>query len=189
MRYAVLAFLLISLPLTAQAAPVKAAAPVHSASQLDQLFRQLSDAETEDEAKPIEQQIEALFLQSGSATIDLLMTRGAAALQAGDSKLAAKLVTTVTEIAPGFAEGWHQRAQLQGLSGDDAGAMASLERAVALNPRAFAALSQLADMLEDYGNKPAALKAWRRVKAIDPHAEGIDRRIRALSHAVEGQGI
>lgn len=188
MRAFIFAFCLV--PLATAAAPAaKAPIPAAHPPRIEELFRSLAGVESEEEAKPIEQQIEALFLQSGSPTVDLLMTRGAAALQAGDSKTAGQVIEAVTRVAPNFAEGWHQRSQLQALAGDDAGAMISLQRTVALNPREFTALSQLADMLEDYGKKAAALKVWRRVKAVNPHADQVDRHIRLLSREVEGQGI
>jgi Flp pilus assembly protein TadD len=78
---------------------------------------------------------------------------------------------------------------LQRADGDDTGAMVSLQKAVQANPRDFAALSDLADMLADYGDKPGALKLYRRVQQLDPQREGVARQIRALTRDVEGQGI
>ena len=44
-------------------------------------------------------------------------------------------------------------------------------------------------MLEDYGDKPGALKMYRAAQALDPQMEGLQRHIDSLSRAVEGQGI
>ena len=173
------AFLLaLLLPVTAQAA-----------QPVDALFKQLHAAGSPEEAKPIEQQIISLFMQSGSPSIDLLMMRAAAAGGAGDKDTAKKLYDAVTGIAPNYAEGWHQRGLLQADAGDDTGAMVSLQKAVALNPRQFAALEQLGTMLEDYGDKAGALKMYRAAQALDPQFEGLQRHIDSLSRAVEGQGI
>ena len=166
------------------AAAKKPAKPV-----LDELFARLAKAETTEDAHPIEDQIFALFEQSGSASVDLLMTRGAAALAAGDDDTAKKLFDAITQVAPNFAEGWHQKAQLQAENGDDEGAMVSLERAVTLNPRQFAAMSQLGDLLEEYGNKDGALKLYKRVLALDPQFEDAAKHVRVLEKDVEGQGI
>src|SRR5450432_2572938 len=90
------------------------AAPALAAPQpqpeLDKLFGDLARAETAEDAKPIEGKIAGLFRQSGSATIDLLMTRAEAALGAQDSKTAQQLLKSVTDLAPRYAEGWHARA-------------------------------------------------------------------------------
>jgi tetratricopeptide (TPR) repeat protein len=179
--------LLALLPVVTVAAPKPAHAPQKPA--LDTLFAQLKQAASEEEAKPIEEQIFALFVQSGSPTVDLLMTRGAAALAGGDEDAAKKLFESVTDIAPGFAEGWHERAQLQASQDDDEGALLSLQKTITLNPRQFAAMSQLGDMLESYGDKAGALKMYKRALALDPQLEGAARHLRALEKDVEGQGI
>jgi DNA-binding XRE family transcriptional regulator len=116
------------LPLASQAAEQKPAPSLTTAQQLDKLFADLAKADSEDDAHPIQTQIEALFLQSGSATVDLLMTRGQSALQSGDTGTARKVYDSVTKLAPDFAEGWHMRAQLQSAAGDDTGALLSLQK-------------------------------------------------------------
>lgn len=183
-----LVLLLLLVPIAATAAPPKPVPPPPK-PPVDILFADLARAGSPEEAKPIEDQIYALFEQSGSASVDLLMTRGAAAMAGGDDETAKKLLDAVTGIAPDFAEGWHQRAQLQSADGDDEGAMVSLQKTVTLNPRQFAALSQLGDMLEEYGDKAGALKMYKRALALDPQLEGAARHVRALEKDVEGQGI
>ena len=159
------------------------------APPLDNLFSQLKAAGSPEEAKPIEAQILGFFLNSGSPTVDLLMTRAAAALSAGDKAVARKLYDSVTEIAPAYAEGWHRRGVMQSDAGEDGAAMVSLQKTVQLNPRQFEALEQLGEMLEDYGDKAGALKMFRRAIALDPQFEGLQHHIDGLSRDVEGQGI
>ncbi|MDE2183930.1 MAG: hypothetical protein KGJ78_13000 [Alphaproteobacteria bacterium] len=160
-----------------------------AAPPVDALLAQLKAAQSAEDAKPIEARLDALFLQSGSPSVDLLMSRAAAAEAAGDKDTARKLYDAVVDIAPKYAEGWHRRGLLQSDTNDDAGAMVSLQKAVALNPRQFAALEELGEMLEDYGDKPGALALYRRAQALDPQMEGLQRHIDGLSRAVEGQGI
>jgi tetratricopeptide (TPR) repeat protein len=177
MRLAVFLVALL-LPVAAQAA-----------QPVDALFKQLHDAASPEDAKPIEDQIQLLFMQSGSASVDLLMTRATAAQGAGDKDTAKKLIEAVTDIAPKYAEGWHQRGLQQNEAGDDTGAMLSLQKTIALNPRQFAAMEQLAEMLEDYGDKAGALKMYRAAQVLDPQLDGLQRHIDSLTRAVEGQGI
>jgi tetratricopeptide (TPR) repeat protein len=184
----VLALVLALSPLAAAAAP-KPPAPVHKQSDLDTLFADLAKAETDEDAQPIRDQILAQFQQSGSPSADLLMTRANTALQAGDSTTARKLLDAITVIEPNFAEAWHARANLQVAAGDDEGALLSLQRTVLLNPREFAALAELGEMLADYGDKPGALKMLRRAFALNPTQQGLDRQVRELTRAVEGDRI
>ena len=172
-----------SLPLAASAAP-PAAWP-----KLQTLLDQLSHTGSPEEAKPIEDKIGGLFLQSGSASVDLLMTRAGAAQAAGDKDTAKKLAEAITAVAPDYAEGWHIRANVQRAAGDDSGAMVSLEHVILLNPRQFAAMYELGNMLEDYGNKAGALKLYMKALQLDPQLEGARKHVDALTRDVKGEDI
>jgi tetratricopeptide (TPR) repeat protein len=162
-----------------------AAAP----SEEDKLFTELKKADSPEIAKPIEDKLGQLFRASGSPSVDLLMTRAGSALGQADNATARTLIEAVTHVAPRYAEGWRMRARMQQAANDDAGAMISLQRAVVINPRHFAAMAELGEMLEDYGDKPGALKLYRRVLALDPQMKVAAERAKALTKEVEGQGI
>ena len=164
------------------------AAP-HAVPQLDSLFGRLAKAGSDQEAKPLEDEILAMFLESGSASTDLLMTRAATALAAGDMDTAQQLLGVITKVDPDYAEGWHQRGKLQALAGDDESAIVSLQKAVTLNPRQFAAMNELGGILVSYGDKRDALKILRKAQSLDPHFSDIDREVRQLSREVEGDKI
>lgn len=159
------------------------------ANEIDVLFTALAKAGSDDEARPIEDRILTAFLKSDSPTVDLLMTRAAAALHGGKADIAKILIASVTRIAPNYAEGWHQRAEMQAEAGDDQGAMYCLEKTVTLNPRHFQALTELASKVEEYGDKTSALKLYRKALALDPFLNQAAQRLRALEHEVEGQSL
>ncbi|MDB5733650.1 MAG: tetratricopeptide repeat protein [Alphaproteobacteria bacterium] len=169
-------------------APKVAPKPVQVVTQ-EQLFAQLKKAESPEDAHPIEQKLTAMFRASGSPSIELLMARATAAQAGSDTKTARKLAEAVTQIAPNYAEGWHARAALEQAAEDDTAALVSLQKVVLLNPRNFNALTELGDMLQDYGDKKAALKLYRQALALDPQLEGASRKIRELTRTVEGQDI
>src|SRR5580704_13315339 len=129
----------------AYAAPMSHATPQKPAAQndLDVLFGALGRTRGPEDAKPIEEQILAHFLVSGSPSIDLLMNRAAAALTGGDKPDARRLLDAVTNIAPSYAEGWHQRGKMQAEEGEDGGAIISLNKTVTLNPRQYEAYAEL----------------------------------------------
>jgi tetratricopeptide (TPR) repeat protein len=183
MRFAALAIAATILAAPAVAAP---AAPDRA---LEGLFGRLNKAQSSDDAKPIEKEILIHFLASGSASVDLLMSRVDALMGGNDPNNAAKILAAVTQIAPNYAEGWHQRGKLEEVQGHDEAAMVSLQKAINLNPREFAALVELGDMLAEYGAKPAALASYKKALALDPHFEGLDERVEKLSREVEGEKI
>jgi tetratricopeptide (TPR) repeat protein len=186
-KYALIFPLLLALVTPAVAKPP--AHPAKPQSQLDMLFGKLAKAGSPENAKPIEDAITALFSQSGSPSIDLLMVHTAAAAKAGDEDTAKNLVISITEIAPDYAEGWHQRAALAQSEKNDADALAYLQKTVTLNPREFAALQELGGILESYGDKKQALQYYRRALALDPYLEGLDGQIQKLARDVEGEKI
>jgi Flp pilus assembly protein TadD len=188
-RTATLAALVLVSTSTAWAAPADYSPPQPVNRVLDALFGKLGHAPSADAAKPIEDEILNAFLQSGSPSVDLLMTRAAALLEARDADTAGKILGAVTRIAPAFAEGWHQLGKLQADAGHDGAAMVSLQKAVNLNPRQFEAQMELGDMLAEYGARPAALASYKKALALDPHLEGLDRRVQQLSREVEGEKI
>jgi tetratricopeptide (TPR) repeat protein len=169
--------------------PASKSAPKPKPETQEQLFAKLKKAESAEEAHPIEAKLNAMFLASSSPSVELLMVRAKAAMGMGDAKTALKLAQAVTQIAPGYAEGWHVRAALEQAAEDDTAALISLQKVVQLNPRNFTALSELGDKLEEYGDTKGALKLYRQALALDPQLEGADRKVHQLTRTVEGQDI
>ncbi len=174
--------------MAAPSAKPSAPAPQKAINQ-EQLFAQLKQCGSAEDAHPIEAKLQAMFRATNSPSIELLMTRAQAAKAAGDDKTARRLVEAVTKIAPNYAEGWHMRAVMEQGADDDTAALVSLQKTVLLNPRQFNALSELADMLQDYGDKAGALKLYRRALALDPQLEGAASKVRELTQSVEGRDI
>lgn len=186
----VLSLLLISgAAFAAPPKPASAPGPKFDVTSEEQLFAQLKKAQSAEEAHPIEEKLAAMFRASGSASVDLLMTRANAALADSDKKTARQLVEAVTAIAPNYAEGWHTRAGMEQAAGDDTAALVSLQKVVLLNPRHFEALTELGEMLQDYGDKAGALKLYRRALEVDPQMEGASHKVRELTQSVEGRDI
>jgi Flp pilus assembly protein TadD len=182
-------FLLSTIAGAAQAAAPSVVHPRAAPNELDVLFAALGHTRTSEDAKPIEDQILAHFLASGSPSIDLLMNRAGAALTGGDKPDARRLLDAVTDVAPAYAEGWHQLGKVQAEAGDDEDAIISLNKTVTLNPRQFEAFAELGAVLLQNGDKKDALKVLRKAVALDPHLDNLDREIEKLSREVEGEKI
>lgn len=154
-------------------------------NDLSDLYDSLREAGPE-AASAIENRIWQEWSRSGSPTLDFLLERGRAALEAEEPALAVEHMTALIDHAPGFAEAWNMRATAyfqQGLYGPS---LEDIRMALALNPRHFAAMSGLGIILEEIGEKEAALEAWRAVVAIHPHQMGAAEAIERLEREVAG---
>ena len=140
-------------------------------------------------ARKIEDQLDAMWSKSGSASADLLLQRAEDAADDGDYDTASAILVRLTAAQPNFAEAWHQRAEIAAERQDYHDAMLSLQKALVLNPRHFGALSELGVILEEFGDKAHALQAYRKALALDPFLEDVPERISSLERDVEGQGI
>ena len=84
------------------------AQPAHAQSSINDLMNDLNSSGPV-EAKRLSREIERLWSQSGSVSIDLLLRRGREATEAGDFDVAIEHLTAVTDHAPNFAEGYPLR--------------------------------------------------------------------------------
>ncbi|MGR3466684.1 MAG: tetratricopeptide repeat protein [Shimia sp.] len=155
------------------------------ADRLAPLYERLLRVEPTD-AAPIAEKIWAEWGKSGSPTADLLLDRGTQAMEDSDWVLAIEHFTALTDHAPDFAHGWHARGTAFYRKGLFGPAIEDLRRAIALEPRHFAALSGLAQILEELGEDRAALDLYRRVEAIHPHRENLSTKIEQLERMVGG---
>jgi tetratricopeptide (TPR) repeat protein len=159
------------------------------AKVLNDLYAHLATAPSEEEAKPIAEAIEKLWLQSGSDTVTLLMARAAAALAAKKSELALKFLDYVVALAPDYAEGFNRRAYINFTQGNIQSAVGDLRRALALEPNHFKALEGLAQIWREHGNKRGALSVFKQLLEVHPNLSGAKQAVEELTREVEGQGI
>ncbi|WP_139165932.1 tetratricopeptide repeat protein [Paracoccus tibetensis] len=127
--------------------------------------------------------------RSGSAAMDVLLRRGEQALDRGDIPAAIGHLTALTDHAPDFAAGWHTRAAAFALSGQVGPAISDLARTLELEPRHFAALTQLGALLEDIGDPKAAQAAYRESLRIHPHQQEAIDGLARLERGDQGTDI
>ncbi len=164
------------------------AAPAHADQtdkRLERLFNQLAAVRTAPEAAALEAQINDIWLKSGSATVDVLMGRAEAAMAAQDVATAKKLLDSVAEMKPDYAEVWYRRAELLLAMDSQQEAEADLAQAIDLEPRHFKALAIAGRLAEAAGNKNAALAAYRRAAQLNPMMEAAARRAMQLEEVTE----
>jgi tetratricopeptide (TPR) repeat protein len=163
--------------------------PGQRAKLLSELYGRLATAPNPEDAAPVAQAIEQVWAHSGSPTADLLYERSAMLIQSDRKDLAMKLLDTIVELQPDFADAWNRRAFLNYGKNDYTRALGDLRRVLALDPNHFKALEGLAQILREIGEKKNSRDAFKRLLAINPHAAGAREAVDELSLEIEGQGI
>lgn len=170
-----------------------ALAPVAAADQkdprLDELFKALSETRSEQAAAPIEEEIWRIWNEAKSPTTALLLDRSSSVAEAGDLDTALTLLDTLIALDPDFAEGWATRATLRVMREETDEAVKDIEHALALEPRHFAALAGLGQIMVGLGNDKAALAAFDAALRINPSLGEIRTQAEALRRKVSGQRI
>jgi tetratricopeptide (TPR) repeat protein len=159
------------------------------AERLDALYGALKAAPNARAAQAVEERIDAMTMQSGSDTADLLIVRARSVMEAKEYDLSIELLDSVIELSPDFTEAYAQRATALYLKKEINRALADLRVVIAREPRHFTALAGLGVILQDIGNDKLALDAFRRAIAIHPHLKGIPNLIKRLEPKVEGREI
>lgn len=157
-------------------------------STVDDFLDRLADPELRN-WEVVEEEVFQRWQISGSASADYLLRRGLEALDAQNFDQAYDHLTALVDHAPEFAEGWHARARLfveQQMYGP---AIADLQRALALEPRHFAALVSMGLMLEDMGDIDRAREAYGLAHDLHPNQPDILRLLNNLDVVEEGEAL
>jgi Flp pilus assembly protein TadD len=148
--------------------------------RLGPLITALKTAPTTEAARPIEEQIWAIWAKSGDKAVDMLMAEGIARLNGGENDTALELFDRVVRLAPSFAEGWNERATTLYTMGEFEKSVQDIDKVLALEPRHFGALSGLGQCNTRLGKDQEALAAFQRAAAVDPNLPGVQANIEAL---------
>ena len=163
--------------------------PLDRPKLLAELYAQLSKAKDAEAAAPIVAAIQDLWRLSGSATVDLLMSRGERFAKGDDLDLGLEILDATVDMAPDEAEAWHLRAKVHYLQKDYALAIADLKHALDRDPNHFGAMNDLGVAYEAIGAKKEALEAYRKAIAVNPFLDEAKRAVEELRREVEGQDI
>ena len=158
-------------------------------ARLDVLFARLQATTDAAEAELIEGLIWRLWSNSGSETVDLLMSRGGQAMASGEYEAALDVLDSVVELDPDFAEGWNRRATIYYLMGEYEASVADVQRTLRLEPRHFGALSGLGLIYTALQDEDRALRAYRMALEVNPHLSGARRAVLHLKNKLQRKDI
>ncbi|MGC2775735.1 MAG: tetratricopeptide repeat protein [Bradyrhizobium sp.] len=156
---------------------------------LDFLFGALKAAPDDVSAKHVEARIWAIWLQTPSDTVALLMSRSKAAMDARQNEVALKLLDSVIKLRPDYVEAWNRRATLYYLQNDYGRSLADIQQVLTREPRHFGALAGLGMIMQDLGEEKRALDAFRKALEVNPHLEKVPELVKTLTEKVEGRDI
>jgi tetratricopeptide (TPR) repeat protein len=163
--------------------------PVERPKMLGELYEQLGKAADAEQAAPIAQAIENLWLTTGSPTVDLLMSRAVRLTKESDFDLALEILDATADLAPEEAEVWYLRAKVHYRQRQYEFARADLKRALERDPNHYRALEDLGLVLEALGTKTEALEAYRKALKINPFLGDAHQAVEFLSREVGGRDI
>jgi tetratricopeptide (TPR) repeat protein len=154
---------------------------------VDKLLGTLKTAPSEEIAGPLEQQIRQLWLNAGTPSVTLLMSRGLREMKADANQEAIEDFTAAITLDPTLAEGYHQRAIARFAAGDTLGAIADIQATLQREPRSFPAWQTLSAIAEARKDWKGAYQAWQKMLEIDPKSPGAQDRLKDLRRHALGE--
>ncbi len=155
--------------------------------RLDALFVRLKGETDADAAKLIAEEIWALWLESGSASVNMLLLRGTDFEKRGEIKKARRMYDHVTTLMPDYAEGWARSARLAIAEENYDRALTDSAQALILEPREFYALWTMGSVLEKLGRMDQAYEVYREALALYPEHPAIKARVGSMQTQIDGE--
>ena len=158
-------------------------------AELDRLLAVLKRTANQKEAAKISRQIQGLWSQSGSDTIDLLMQWAEDGINQQNYAMALDFLDNVVALKPDYAEGWARRAAVHVQLNDLTLAMSDLHRSLSLEPRNYNALFLVGSILEMTGRNKLALEAYEDALKIYPQMQRAQKRVGDILEDQTGRAI
>ena len=156
------------------------------AARLDDLFIKLAEREDEESANLVAEEISAIWIESGSASVNLLLRRGSEATAKGNAKLARKMYNHAVDLAPDYTEAWARSARLALTQKKYNRALNESLKTLKLEPRHFYTLWTLGNVLEVLDRKDEALEAYREANRLNPELKAVKDRLEQLEIEIGG---
>ncbi|MET3560604.1 hypothetical protein ABID39_001310 [Bartonella japonica] len=149
-------------------------------AEIVRLLKELKFCADASEAKKLSQQLQHLWSQSGSETIDLLMSWAENAISTDNHGLALDYIDNALALLPTYAEAWVRRAWIHIQLSDFKLAMIDLHHALQLEPRNYMAFFELGITMEATERPHLALKAYEKALEYYPQMHNLQKRIEVL---------
>lgn len=155
-------------------------------ARLEDLFLKLAEREDEESANLVAEEIVAIWMESGSASVNLLLRRGSEASAKGNPKLARKMYNYAVDLEPKFSEAWARSARLALTQKDYNRALNESFKTLELEPRHFYTLWTLGNVLEVLNRPDEALETYREANRLYPELKAVKERLEQLEIEIGG---
>ena len=136
---------------------------------LHALFAQLARAGAESEAVAIEERIWSCWMADANAEAEAALDRATTDIAVRRYDIAETRLVRLARARADFAEAWHKLGVLYWIVGRDAEALCAMRRALEGEPRHFAALGTLGELLAADGDRDGAALAFGAALRLHPH--------------------
>ena len=140
---------------------------------LDDLFARLRLATAPPEIEALQSGIWEVWLSTGDAALDKELEAGMRAMGAEDYPQAIIHFNHIILLKDDSAEAWNKRATTHYLRGEYRASLIDINETLRREPRHFGALWGQANILQQLGFVPQALKSIKRLSAICPQLPGL----------------
>jgi tetratricopeptide (TPR) repeat protein len=150
-------------------ATLDARQPQGALFSLGSLFARLARAAAPSEAAAIEDRIWNCWMSHDNAEAESDLDRATTDIAARRYDIAETRLARLVRRRPDFAEGWHKLGALHFMLGRDEDSLRELRRSLELEPRHFAALGAIGEILFGERNGEGAALAYRAALRVHPH--------------------
>ena len=147
---------------------------------LQPLFQTLARAASEREASAAEERIWSLWMAHPNTAAAAVLDRATGDIAARRYDIAETRLVWLIRVSPGYAEAWHKLGTLHYLLGRDDESLANLHRALEIEPRHFAALACIGEILLGEAESDGAGLAFRSALRLHPRLAGLRERLDTL---------
>lgn len=137
----------------------------------------------------IEAKLYAEMSVANSPTVNLLLEGAAELEQSGDFPRALQIYQSAQELEPDFAEAFARAGAIAYRLDDKELALTMTKRAVALEPRHFAAWFGLGTLYEEAGDLGKARDAFEKALYYNPNLSEAERAIFRIDSKTKGIGL
>jgi len=136
-----------------------------------------------------EQSIWGIWMRTDDPVADPLFQTGMQLIVEDKADAAIEKLNQVIELKPDFAEAWNRRGDAYATLGDEDRALADYERAIALNPYQFGAMTSCADIWMTRSNYRRAADYFRRALDLNPNLSEAADALQSLEEKLENDRI